>query len=374
MVKLMKKLILCLLSAVAVLFVTCSYPIFYAISLEEKKLDPKIPGSPTNFAVFQNQMYVASGEILFMYIGTDSNRKDRGYWVDNIKPGGKIFAIASAHGHLYVLCEESDKKFLKRSANGRNFTNVDIGAHEILAIYSANDQLFIGAGKVGNNLYILNGNTLEKIKDTGNMLLNGAAYNGTYYLTAKDLISETGGCIYTGTLSEMTQIGNNIPFVGIINLENTVQTIVAIDQDGKLYYVVPSLNQAARLSNSGRDYPATGALAIWRDENNQPRLLLAGRQDNFATTTNSGYTYGYLEININENGVYNNFREPGLDTVSTVAFGVNEKYNSSIGKLPVNDIFQSREDRIIFASTQKEGVYSYRERDEGWSWNAEEAE
>jgi hypothetical protein len=181
----------------------------------------------------------------------------------------------------------------------------------------------------------------------------------------------------------MTPIGNktNIPFIGIINLENTSKTIVAIanrvDNDnvtsGELFDA-SSLNSIARLTKDKIRFPATGALAVWKNENGD-RLLLVGRQDVFISSPSSGYTYGYMELNITE-GIRGNFDEPGLNSVSTVNDGDNGKYKSSLGKYPVNFIIQSPEadgSRIVFASTQKEGVYSYREReDDNWSWNAEQ--
>jgi hypothetical protein len=381
MVKLMKKLIVCLLSAVAVLFVTCSDPIFYNISQEEEKLDPKIPGSPTNFVVFRGYLYVASGETLFMYEKTDPEHKDRGIW-HKTTHGGKIFALADAGGYLYILCEEEEpdkkvKKVLKRSINGTDFEAVvvqigDAVHNNILSIYSANNMLFLGAGSLPS-LYILlfNGDNFQMlVENTGNMLLNGTAFNGTYYLTAKDLRSENVGGLYSSNLTpEGTEsIGGN-SYLGIINLKNASQTIVTIDQDGKLYYV-PNLKP----TNSNLDYPATGALAVWESENGS--LLLAGRQDKLNISTSSGYTYGYMECYITADGVSGNFTEPGTNSVSTVNFGDNGKYRNSIGQFPVNDIIQCTENdgrKTLFASTQKDGVYSYRQRDgESWSWNAEQ--
>jgi hypothetical protein len=380
MVKLMKKLILYIL--IAVLFITCSHPIFYTISQEEKKLDPKIPGSPTNFAVFKGNLYVASGDTLYNYSGTVEGYTDRGIWDDTIKPGGKIYALTATDRYLYTLCEESGKSVLKRSDNSKGFDAVEVKTgdyvhNNILSIYSANNQLFLGAverdGSLGGPFYYIlfyDGSNFQMlVENTKNMLLNGAAYNGTYYLIAKDLISDTGGCVYAGSLTGMSQIDNktNIPFVGLTNIDN--QTIVAITQDGKLYNAASLDGSIANLG----DYPATGALAVWEKDGN--RLLLAGRKDIFITNTSSGYTYGYMELNITT-GVSGKFVEPGINSVSTVNQGDNEKYKSSIGVSPVNDIIQSPEangSRILFASTQKEGVFSYRERgNDIWSWNAEQ--
>jgi hypothetical protein len=381
MVKNMKKLILCVFLTAAVLFIACNDPIFFAISQEEKKLDPKIPGSPTNFTVFKENLYVASGETLFIYQGTNPDHKDRGIWLETVpKPGGQIFALAATNNSLYILYEETEKRVLRQSSDGLNWIEVLNLGHNIHSIYSINNQLFIGAGTLGN-FYILNfdGTTFQKLAETKNMLLNGAAYNGSYYLIAKDLITEKGGGIYIGDLksNEMSLFGGTaiIPFVGIINIDNT---ILAIEERGFLYNVtsIENFSIIANLAKDGINYPATGALAVWKNEEGK-RLLLVGRQDVVFTSTDSGYTYGYMELNITDGLSGGTFAEPGLSTFSTINFGGYEKYESSLRKFPVNDIIQfskNGESRVIFAATQREGVYSFREREGTWKWNAEEAD
>ncbi|MDR2134540.1 MAG: hypothetical protein LBP27_05475, partial [Treponema sp.] len=106
------------------------------------------------------------------------------------------------------------------------------------------------------------------------------------------------------------------------------------------------------------------------------KLLLAGRQGSKTMTTSSGYTNGYMEIEIN-NGVVNSnsaVHEPGVGSVTSAAN--NERYSSGIGKYPVNFLFQAPknidENMTLFASTQTQGLWSYRERDGEGQWNAEE--
>jgi hypothetical protein len=378
MVKPMKKLIFCVFTAAAFLFITCNDPIFYDISKEEKKLEPKIKGSPTNFAVFKGFMYVASGQTIYKYNGTTSDRADRGDW-ESRNPGGIIFMLAATNNYLFIVCEEAGKNKLKRSNDVISWEEV-AGEHNILSIYSAGDQLFLGVG--GTEAFSIftcdnNGENFRKLADTENKLLNGAAWNGSYYLIAKDMIINNGGSIYTSdaSLAGLTVIGNN-PYVGIINLNNTGNNIVTIDQNGILYNVgVTSLSQITRLYSSiGKtDYPATGALAIWVNESGGENLLLAGRQDKLKASVDTGYTYGYLEIVINESGTSGGFDEPGTRSPSTLSDYAS--YKSTLRNYPINDIIQSPEingERIIFASTQKDGVYSCRQRNGSWKWNAEE--
>jgi len=374
----MKKLILYIfLIHASFLFFTCRDPIFYNISQEEELLDPKIQGSPTNFVVFKGNMYVASGQYLYKYNGTAIGYTDRGSWEETSPVDGRIFGLAATNNSLYVLFEKSGKGIL-RVFDGKNWDDLEgSGTHNIRSIHSINEVLFMGAGAQIDSLYILyyDGTNFDYLmKDSEGVpisirykLLNGAAYNGTYYLSTKDLFDTAGGGIYsfTNDLTYTGLLGNNIPFVGIINIDDS--SICAIDQNGRLYGV-PAINDIANMGN----YLATGALSIWQNE--RGRLLLAGRKDIMSSSVTSGYTYGYLELDIPFNGT--GFTEPGIKDISTVNFGENGKYRSTIGKYPVNHIIQSpigSDGRsVLFASTQKNGVWSYRQRGNDWHWNAEQ--
>jgi len=360
----MKKLILFFFLTLAVLlFVTCNDPIFYIISLEEKILKPKIQGSPTNFVVFDGKMYVASGDSLYRYNGTDPGHNGRGLW-DEIIPGGRILSLAETSINLFILCEESGKNVIKKCLVGStNWSNVNLGVDNIQSIFSTNDQLFIGAGDFGSFIILNadnNGNNSKELVDARRKILNGAAYNkstGIYYLSTKDMRHEVDGSIYSSDLTEAGTIAirNDTPFVGIININSN--SIAAIDNNGVLYSI-PSLSEIAKFDG----HLATGALAIWEN-----KLLLAGRQNKLESSVNSGYTYGYLELEIGKS----EFREPGKNTPSTIIDGENGRYISTIGKCPVNHIFQAP-DGVLFASTQKNGVWSYRQREDVWHWNAEQ--
>jgi len=123
---------------------------------------------------------------------------------------------------------------------------------------------------------------------------------------------------------------------------------------------------------------STGALAVWYSNNTDtnPALLLAGRKENYYTSS-SGYTNGYVEITLNtvSGGISGEiFSEPGLGSPSSI--DNNARYVSSLGKEPVNHIMQTPSgidpNMRLFASTQQHGVWSYRDRGEGMVWNAEQ--
>jgi hypothetical protein len=358
----MKKKLAFLFISIVILFVSCNDPIFYNISIEEKILDPLIEGSPTNFVEFGSSMYVASGATLWEY--------KKGKWSSS-NPGGRINALAVTNDvteTLYALCEET---ILSKSANNNVWITEKIPAdYTIKGIYAAEKYLFIGAYNKSTSAYcicILNG-TFSLLENTGNRLLRGAAYDGSsnYYLPTIDMVGSNGkgGAIYTVTDTPTLTIipdNQNIQFMGIISNGSNVY---AISRSGDLYDSIGGF--ANKIASFGGSYRATGALAIWTDGGNT--LLLAGRQ---GETTS--YTHGYMELNITGGYISGNFEEPGKKTPSTLhTSDDNGRYQSTIGKNAVNFLYQSDVDETLFASTQKNGVWSYRYHKGMWHWNAEE--
>nr|AGS53157.1 hypothetical protein [uncultured bacterium contig00060] len=361
----MKKQILILLPLIFILQISsCNDPIFYTISQEVKPLPPLIKGSPTNFVEYYGKMYVASGKTIYRYDHTyTSYYESRVGWTE-IELDEHINQLAAANGSLYALCSESGN-FVLRRFDGYNWSVVYTG-YNTLKIYAANNILFIGAsyGDVLGpyNILSYDGSVIRILADTEYSLINGAAaYNGTYYLSTKHRINLNGGGIYQTSAPGTPYsagIANSGPYIGIINLGNTV---VAITRNGSLQ-AVPGFYSVANLGNR----PATGALAIWKGDGNT--LLLAGRGDVMANEVN--YEYGYFEAIVHSSGTYltSDLHEPGYYPSSV---DNRERYRSTIGKLPVNHLYQAP-DGILFASTHNKGVYSYRLRDGEWQWNAEQ--
>jgi hypothetical protein len=333
---------------------SCNDPIFYTISQEEKQLEPRIKGSPTNFVEFNGNVYVGSGTILYKYNdnGTISYNSATGDWSEST-PGGIIKQLAATSSIMYALCEESKKFVLKQSSDGSNWTNVSAPA-DIQSIYAAGSQLFIGAGTSG--AYSILNSSFTVIANTGNKLLNGAASN---YLITKDKYYDSGA-IYPVTGG--TPIRDDIPFMGIIAFGSTT---VAIARDGVLYDI-PSFSYKGNLTNSGKNKNrASGALATWQDfSNSSSKLLLAGRLEEPVNSVN--YLHGYQEI---DQALTGNFHDPGNGFPTTVEN--NAAYTSNMEKNPVNYLIQAP-DGILFASTATKGVWSYRLRSGKWQWNAEQ--
>jgi hypothetical protein len=382
---------------------TCNDPVFYAISQEIKPIEPRISGVPTNFAVFDGRMYIASGNALLSYRYNKSAGED--YWKREISPGGNILQIASTGDNLYALCttdQNNDGSTTVKRLDKDNSIWLPMGGilndyAKIQNIFAAGDVLFVWAALSTSNynyniLYIKNGadalNIMDNQDDTG--IITGAAFNGTSYFlpftakkTDKDKISgvykidniNAGAGAKTIIYNEK---GNdiNVHFNGIINLKDGADTILLISRNGDVYTVNVSINRIPDVS-MGR--MSTGALAIWR-ENDQPgckKLLLAGRQDSLYYSSSYGYSYGYMELELDTVGVKSGagFAEPGRNPSSSTLLDY-ERYQSSLGKYPLNYLFQTPSEidskMTLFASTQTNGVWSYRVRDkEQKYWNAE---
>lgn len=375
--------------AFIILLCTCNDPVFYAISQEVKPIPPRIEGSPSNFTMYNNRMYVASGTVLYSY----NKGTSKPYWQNEIQPGGNIYKLASANTgkYLYALCSTdsgNNGRTVIKYFDKTNFLWTQIsGIYDVHDIFEANGIIFFYATFFKNNyniyytVFYIDSSGIPKQLITQNPELQndmgeiiGAAWNGTSYF----LLTTNRGVYKIDDLATgAVLIYSPILFSGIINLEDTDNTIFLIARNGDAY-VVDNFILPLGISMSTL---ATGALAIWRENDSSPNwLLLLGRQDSLSYSVSFGYKYGYLELVIDDGGiVVPGFSEPGRSPLSSVKWGGNERYQSSLGKQPIKYLFQAPSDidpnMTLFASTQKSGVWSYRERGSAYlfQWNAEGA-
>ena len=374
----------------------CNDPVFYMISVEPPLVEPLIGGSPTNFTVFNKEVYVASGRRIFSYDGKN--------WKSlSSQPGGRIMRLAATDSYLYALCftDSGGNTILRRfSAAGKweDLTGVTDGYNRLQSVYAANDKVFIGAERNGLFiiLYMADDDTGYSPLTPGGTdeepvgMLCGIAYDDSiYYLCTGPSFRRTNPEIpVSSTVYVAQQITDpetttarkieDVTFTGIINLGNN--NILAISRSGDLYNVNADADITVVKDISLEGRPSTGALAVWVDKDDDSRrLLLAGRQDRLDYAVDSGYTYGYMELELDPGGINGikagkDFNVPGTFPSSSVADY--ERYVSTIRKYPVNHIFQTPKsidpEMTLFASTQKNGVWSYRQRGSEKIWNAEE--
>jgi hypothetical protein len=352
-------------------------------------------------------MYVASGNTIHKYKGRN------GPWNTTLRPGGRITHLAATGDYLYALCYPNDtvKSVIKRYTNDildtgwdewEIFENSLDENSYVRSIYGVNNIIFIGIEKDireeknsseiyyinGNNIIELTGAKLNSEEVDGKVEKRASVLNGVAYVNPNYYLSTNGDTIFSTDLSVTNPITNGEIFrgeisMGIINLNVSTNTIAVISRKGELYIITGGTISKETYS-LGKDFLATGALAIWEDQSTPPkRLLLAGRQNPPNYSTSSGYTYGYLELELDENGIIgSDFEEPGGEGLTTTVDNY-DRYVSTIGKNPINHIFQAPTTvdppdpganypgMTLFASTQKNGVWSYRERNKDPQWNAE---
>jgi len=347
---------------------SCSDPIFYMVFQETPIIKPLINGSPTNFVEYNSKIYVASGKKVWEYDGSRwQNIKNLGGFV------GNLTATTGSSGSLYVSYINGsgiDGRIIKYSSTTDTWTELS-GISNVQSIHAVGDVLF-ACKNVGEKKY-----SIEYKKDTESGFssisnatgyLNGVASDTSNYY----LCTSTG--IYCGTTSSpasatlVPNSGKN--FLGIINI--TTSYIAAISADGKLYKVTSSIiDEKATIPDNDKYYGPTGALAVWYSSSSDttPSLLLVGRSYKY-TTTQTGYTNGYLEIKFESSEITGGFSNPGTSCNY-------DSYVSSLGKQPVNHMIQTPSsidtNMTLFASTQQKGVWSYKDRGDGkgMTWNAE---
>jgi len=345
---------------------SCSDPIFFTVFKETPKLKPLIGGSPTNFVTLNNKLYVASGKQIWEYDGNSWNKWN--------KLGDRVVRLAVASSSLYALYLPNDNG---QDGKIKNCTyDSDLGRSRVQSIYAANNILFSCEGTEGAYTIYSNSDWNSPITTSENVLkgvVYDASSSGYYYLcTSKGIICVDGSFNYKETFEKDTE------FTGIINLDTTNnKKAAAITTNGAIYEIVDATATNKNISTGSafdNNRYTTGALAIWK-QSSDPTLLLVGRRESYYSLS-TGYTYGYVEITLDASGniTGSGYNNPGEGSPSTV--DSNERYVSSIGKEPVNYIIQAPSTvdskMTLFASTQTNGVWSYRIRDENWQWNAEQ--
>jgi hypothetical protein len=368
---------------VLVLIFSCSQdPIFFIISTETKPIEPIIPGGPTNMVQFERMddsvMFVASGSRLYWYYyGWDSGKYNMP------QPGGRIGGLAATKDHLYALCDNRLRRIGHYDYEG-SWQDVPINGDYTLidTIYAdpVSERLFAGARinsasveEYGilylddNALIILQGNT---------KMLTGAATrkesgSEIHYLCTLDKIYKISDDDLAGKNGPANEIRNGM-FVGMIRLAATGDPItddpiIVVDRNSCELYRVDS-SGIISIGSVGGKY-ATGALAVWRNPGNPyDKMFTAGIQGGlYSTNTSSSYTNGYVEFPLSNDGQLGGLNDPPTITVD----GFTDRYTATIGKHPINHLFQAQ-DNTFFASTQSKGLWSYRVRDGGPQWNAED--
>ena len=391
------------LTLVFLIAVSCNQdPIFYTIATEVKPQKPKIPGSPTKMVVFKpdgvtSHLYVASGVGLYRY--------REGRWHLNNIFGGMVMDLAvttdgGSGEYLYVLWSigNNTDTILYQTDDGSSWNRVRLGSSavgypRIQSIHADPESTRLFAGAHMNNidnyailyvdnpaapvLHLLKGNTnmltgAVSREDSGDDYHYLSTNGGGAFRVADDSLT-AGGAVAESDVSLFPDSSGK-KFFGMIKLTDVDNTILAIERNalGAFYEMKDDVTFERASIFVGR-YPS-GALALWGDPSDPSKklLLIAGIQSGVGS---SSYTYGYVEFNLGSDelpeGTRNDSESGTLKSVSS-----NDRYKATIGKHPINHLFQAPDTvdskMTFFASTQDNGLWSYRNRlNGGWQWNAE---
>lgn len=364
--------------------------IFSYISHEEAPTEPLILGSPSKIIKAGDKLYVTNGKIYELAIAGDVKWKKS---ADN--PDGYVWDVAATSGGagdtLYALIITGAgikttvwKKDLSGNSNWEpvsiEYTN---GYNFIQTIHGAGDILFAGAARSsddGKNDYAVffeDGGPLKLLTGTDKIagVLSGAGKIGTEYYFG----TLGGGIWQLDSPSSASPVSVSVPPIparitgfGLQVTSSGEQFLIGASRNGDIICRSASDSQFKVYSLGGT---FTGALALWEDKSTPPQtLLLIGIKGG-----STSYNHGYREVLFDRSTgtVVGSMKSPGEGTPSSISD--NKKYTSTLGRYPVNTLWvlppapESTSPPIMFASTQKVGLYSYRYRSSGgWHWNAEE--
>jgi hypothetical protein len=357
------KTIFCL-AACAFLAASCDqYPIFFSISKEVKPKEATIQGSPSKIVALGGEQYIANGNIFTF----DSQAKA---WHEIPRPPQPVRDVAAA-GALFALGISGSDTALYRQ-NGEDWDSIpNPTAYTFLqSVFSANGQIFVAARNTGNSdaateyaILHYTGGELAELKP-GISELRGVVYHNAYYYFAATKN------IYAGTVLKDEELkpvsgSNAYTITGIIETQPNGE-VIAVTSEGFIYKVT---HEKVTLSGNN-NVIFTGALAVWENVNvEDTKLLLLGIH-----ASSGSYTYGYREMLIGgTSGILNfaTFYRPGQAAPSSVSD--TDKYDSTIGKHSLTALYVHPTDTsggvpLVFASTQKDGLWSYRDNE----WNAED--
>jgi hypothetical protein len=179
-------------------------------------------------------------------------------------------------------------------------------------------------------------------------------------------------------LVSITQVPDTGNITGIINLAGpgtpaSTDTVAAITRDGE-FYTISGTTAASSIKISQRT-KRVQSLSLGKNKND------SGRKRLLITFRGSSSTYGYGEIGLTQSGASwalpteDDYDTPGGADSST-PYTSNAEYQNSIGKHSIIHLFQAPStvdsDMTLFAATEQNGLWSYRDRSDGWQWNMEE--
>jgi len=358
-------------------------PLFWDIVHEYPPIRPVINGSPSRIVSIiyspnpNPVLYVSNGDVW----ECDTNNPDLVWEKMPLQPEGKIKTLAATENYLFSL--DWDGNIKKWDGTGWPELSVPVKGTE--QIFGAKESLFAGAltGTSGaSNGYCIMAmseasTSMAVIKsDTG--LLFGAVHDGS----SNYFIGTRGNGIYITNSPTNQLTAANLASVSDSNVIPSELSIAGlIEHNGKIV-AVTTKRQIIYYNSSAFDIFASpsvdfsGAMASW--EYNGNHLLLLG-----LLSKSGSFGYGYRELIWKSGEDFTTNKQlyvPGEKEISSVEQG--SQYTSAIGNygisalfVPPADIMNSGDDQgrpVVYASTIRSGLWSYRKRGGRVQWNGED--
>ncbi|MCL1813856.1 MAG: hypothetical protein FWG29_10105 [Treponema sp.] len=317
------------------LLVSCDQePLFWDIAHEYPPIEPRIKGAPSKIVKFGTNLYVTNGTV-WEYT-TSWNRIHSPHTTRDVAVANNTLYALGVDGQIYKL-----PTWETYNSDGR-----------VESIFGAGSDLFACSltGSPGSNYgYTITVNGITTINRKTGKLMGVVAKGSNIYLGTLG----TGMFTYPGSGNDLTSVYGG--------------DIIGMASDGtNVYAVTPGsvYNVEGLPVNEGGSF--SGGIAIWTYKSS--KLLLVG-----VRRSGDSFGYGYREINLN---TPSGLQIPGSSDISSVPRS--SQYISAIGKNVVNhfwvtDIAGDNAGRpIIFASTAKNGLWSYRDRGGNPQWNGED--
>ena len=360
----MRKSILFILAALSL--ASCRQDaIFFAISLEVVPIKPFIQGA-ADAVCFKDLLYAYSrgGSSLYYY--------NKGTWKEVSTSGieGRLYKAAATDSTFYVLAGEiGSLKVWKTDDFSPSLKWEEVTTFssykDIQTIYAAKDTLFVGQRiKSGLNeefaILSFNGTAVSPVTSS-KALLTGAAFGGSYYY----LSTAGNGILYSSSNSSGFNVVSDTDSLVVNGITALDDGTIAAAGEGVFLYNSTSSNSV--FTKVGVDIDFSGGIATVEKDGDKFLILGVG----YASV------YGYREIVLEKNSgaLPSEFtiQVPGKNTTTTLHDAYTyDRFASGLGLYPVTGIFQGNDDKMLFASTYQNGLWSYRYREDGWQWNAEQ--
>ncbi|MDR2601401.1 MAG: hypothetical protein LBC53_02975 [Spirochaetaceae bacterium] len=366
-----------------VFFASCNDPIFHQIELEVEPLQAKIPGSPSKIVSNEgaDKLYTANGKLWGWDNKTDAwseisttfkTARDVAY----VKHSNAevLYALSVGGSSTKIYAQKQDANASNAAwapiESPQNYTVQSIfGAYGATGGGAAKGAFFACASNAANEFavyYIENpGDSLKPIDGFKERIFGAAFFNGKYYFAANNGVYQSGDLTAATRIDEGTEEDpgtKDKQWMNIVSGEvKGIPVLAATSRDGFVY--LKNVSGKPSIKQKEDSYVFTSALCFWTG--GDAFYLLCGIQG-------SSYTNGYREIKLTlENGVVklDAYGQPAASVENT------EKYSSTIGIRALNSIFMPAQPEaykdaarpLVFASTQQNGLWSYR-----GIWNAAE--